>query len=61
MSDNRPCRLSSEPLTEVKLFLPDDLARALQRCLWILVQQTGRSRPDIMRELVLDFLVKHGC
>ena len=48
-------------LTEVKLFLPDDLARAWQRCCWLLVNDKGKQRTDIMEEMVTDFLVKHGC
>lgn len=48
-------------LTELKLFVPDDLYRAFQRCVWIIVNETGRDQPDIMREVVHDFLVKHGC
>ena len=46
---------------EIKLLLPDDLARAWQRCSWILVQETNRSRLDIMEEMVRDFLIKHDC
>ncbi len=48
-------------LTELKLFVPDDLYRAFQRCVWIIVNETGRDQSDIMREVVHDFLVKHGC
>lgn len=48
-------------LAEVKLFLPEDLYRAFQRCVWILVNETGRDRLDIMHEVIHDFLVKHGC
>jgi len=48
-------------LKEVKLFVSDDLYRAFQRCVWVLVNETGRSQPEIMREVVHDFLVKHGC
>ncbi len=54
-------RLVNDALTEVKIFLPDDLARAWQRCSWLLVHDTGRERTDIMAEMVKDFLVKHGC
>jgi len=52
---------SGDNLTEVKLFVPDQLARAWQRCSWLLVHDTGRERTDIMKEMVKDFLVKHGC
>ena len=48
-------------LTELKLFVDDNLYRAFQRCVWILVNETGRDQRDIMREAVRDFLVKHGC
>lgn len=51
----------SEELTELKLFVEEDLYRAFQRCVWILVNETGRDQRDIMREAVRDFLVKHGC
>jgi len=52
--------LSAE-LAEIKLFVTDDLYRAFQRCVWILVHETGRDQLDIMREVVHDFLVKHEC
>jgi len=48
-------------LTEVKIYLPDDLARAWQRCNWALVNDAGRERLDIMKEMVTDYLIKHGC
>lgn len=48
-------------LAELKLFVDEDLYRAFQRCVWILVNETGRDQRDIMREAVRDFLVKHGC
>lgn len=48
-------------LAELKLFVPDDLYRAFQRCVWVLINETGRDQKDIMREVVHDFLVKHGC
>lgn len=51
----------SDDLTELKLFVPDDLYRAFQRCTWIIVQETGRSRLDIMEEAVKDFLIKYDC
>ena len=55
---NTPPELS---LAEVKLFVPEDLARAFQRCLWLRVNETGRSRLEMMHEAIHDFLVKHGC
>ena len=48
-------------LTELKLLVADDLYRAFQRCVWVLINETGRDQRDIMREVVHDFLVKHGC
>ncbi len=38
-----------------------DLFRAFQRCTWIIAHETGRSRLEIMNEMVRDFLIKHGC
>lgn len=58
--DNDTDKLTAD-LKEVKLFVPDDLYRAFQRCIWVLVNETGRSQTEIMREVVHDFLVKHGC
>ncbi|PIE57184.1 MAG: hypothetical protein CSA34_00235 [Desulfobulbus propionicus] len=46
---------------EVKLFVRRDLARAFYRCTWLAQQETGRSRLQLMEELVVDFLRKHGC
>ena len=48
-------------LSEIKLLVSDDLYRAFQRCVWILVHETGRDRLDIMRDVIHDFLVKHEC
>lgn len=48
-------------LKELKLFVDEDLYRAFQRCVWILVNETGRDQREIMREAVMDFLIKHGC
>ena len=50
-----------DDLVELKLFIEDDLYRAFQRCVWVIVNETGRDQRDIMREAVRDFLVKHGC
>ncbi len=54
-------RRVDDTLAEVKLFLPDELARAWQRCCWLLVNDTGKQRTDIMEEMVTDYLIKHGC
>ena len=48
-------------LTELKLFVDNNLYRAFQRCVWILVNETDRSQKEIMHEVVHDFLIKHGC
>ena len=58
---NNDSKIGKPDLTEVKLFVPDDLARAYQRCCWILVNESGKNRSEIMKETVHDFLVKHGC
>ena len=52
---------NSAELAEIKLFVEEDLYRAFQRCVWVLINETGRDQHDIMREAVRDFLVKHGC
>lgn len=57
-SDSNP---PAQELTELKLFVPDHLSRAFQRCTWILVHETGRSRTEIMEEVVKDFLIKYDC
>ncbi len=48
-------------LSELKLYIPDDLYRAFHRCLWILVNENNGDRLNIMEEVIHDFLVKHGC
>ena len=48
-------------LETIELKVPEDLYRAFQRCTWILVNETGRSRLNIMEEVVEDFLIKNGC
>lgn len=52
---------NGDNLTELKIFVPEELARAWQRCSWLLVNDTGRERTDIMKEMVNDYLVKYGC
>ena len=54
-------KISSSELAEIKLYVEDDLYRAFQRCVWILVNETGRDQLEIMHEVVHDFLVKHEC
>ena len=48
-------------LEEIKLLVPADQYRAFQRCVWILVHETGRTQLDVMQEIVEDFLIKHEC
>lgn len=43
------------------LRIREDLYRAFQRCVWVIVNETGRDQTDIMNEMVHDFLVKHQC
>ncbi len=50
-----------KPLVEIKLLVPEDRYRAFQRCVWILVHETGRTQLDVMQEVVEDFLIKHSC
>ncbi|GAB4333853.1 MAG: hypothetical protein Kow0089_02750 [Desulfobulbaceae bacterium] len=61
MSDSRRNETPPGDLVELKLFVEEDLYRAFQRCVWVLINETGRDQRDIMREAVRDFLVKHGC
>ena len=60
-ASDQPKDQTGQSLAEVKLFVPEDLARAFQRCLWLLVNETGRSRLEMMHEAIHDFLIKHGC
>ena len=53
--------VADRDLVELKLFVAEDLAKAWQRCSWIIVNDTGRERTEIMEEMVLDFLKKHKC
>ena len=48
-------------MCELKLLVPADLFRAWQRCSWLIIQETERSRVDVMEEMVRDFLIKHDC
>ncbi len=52
---------TDQALKEIKLLVPDHLYRAFHRCVWILVNQTGRSQIEIMEEVIHDFLIKHEC
>lgn len=46
---------------QLTLQIDRDLFRAFQRGIWIIVHETGRTRIEIMNEMVRDFLIKHGC
>jgi hypothetical protein len=50
-----------EETERLTLQVDRDLFRAFQRCVWIIVHETGRSQVEIMNEMVHDFLVKHNC
>lgn len=60
-ASDQPKDQTGQSLAEVKLFVPEDLAHAFQRCLWLRVNETGRSRLEMMHEAIHDFLIKHGC
>lgn len=61
MTGSTPPEAGRPELVELKLLLPADLHRAFQRCLWIRVNETGRTPLQVMEEVILDFLRKHGC
>ncbi|OQX20707.1 MAG: hypothetical protein BWK76_00590 [Desulfobulbaceae bacterium A2] len=56
-----PAAEADAVLAEIKLLVPSDLQRAFQRCLLLLAHESGRDRLDLMREMVEDFLRRHGC
>lgn len=43
------------------LRVDEDLYRAFQRCVWIIIHETGRTQMDIMNEVIRDFLIKNDC
>lgn len=45
----------------LQLRVGTDLYRAFQRCMWIIIHETGRTQMEIMDEVVRDFLLKHRC
>jgi len=61
MNDKKSADNPESQLAEIRIQVPEDLARAWQRCSWVLVEETGKSRLQSMEEMVRDFLVKHGC
>lgn len=56
-----PMTAKEEETTTLQIQISADLYRAFQRCTWLLVNEEGRDRQDIMTELIHDFLIKHGC
>lgn len=62
MNSNRQQAAAAQPpLAEIKLVVREDLCRAFQRCVWMQVQESGRTQLEIMDEVVRDFLRKYGC
>ena len=60
--NNAPPSGNENLSTEVlKLHVSADQYRAFQRCMWIRINETGKTQLDIMNEMVNDFLIKHGC
>ena len=59
MDENTPVA-DSETIPLVLQVNPG-LYRAFQRCLWIMVNETGRDRGEIVEEMIHEFLVKQGC
>lgn len=51
----------TQSLVALKLMVPEDLYRAFQRCLWMRMNESGKSQLEIMEEVVRNFLIKHGC
>jgi len=51
----------ADELVELTLKIPPDLYRAYQRCTWVIINHKPTDQLAIMREMVHDFLVKHGC
>ena len=45
----------------LKLRVDNDLCRAFQRSVWVIINETGRTQIDVMNEMVRDFLIKHKC
>ena len=58
--DQEPTQAAGE--TEQLILQVDrDLYRAFQRGVWVIAAETGRSKIEIMNEMVRDFLIKHNC
>ncbi len=60
-TDNEPGTDSQQKLTTIKIKVPANLARAYQRCNWIIINEHDRDQLGIMEEMVEDFLKKYGC
>ena len=45
----------------VTLILRADIARAFRRCVWLGVNETGRSPYEVQNELIEELLKRHGC
>ena len=56
-----PQESREEHSTRIVVTVPDHLYRAYHRCIWLLINETGKSKLQIMEEMVRDFLIKHGC
>lgn len=56
-----PREYPPDELAEIKLLVPPHLYRAFHRCVWIQINQTGKTQLDVMEEMVRDFLIKHQC
>lgn len=60
-SDYASAERKCDDLVELKLLVPDDLFRAWQRCSWLIAQEKKKDRLDVMKDMVREFLSKHGC
>ena len=53
--------LYKEKKESVTLILRADIARAFRRCIWLGINETGRSPYEVQNELIEEFLKRHGC
>jgi len=60
-SQKQPCERKTGDLVELKLLIPEDLSRAWHRCSWLIAHEKKKDRLDVMKEMVSEFLHKHGC
>jgi hypothetical protein len=61
LPQDQPIGTRENELTPLTIQVSADLFRAYQRCALLLVNETAKSRLEIMDEMVRDFLIKHGC